>query len=121
MAVIASRTLRSSWRLAAARSSRSACSATSRSFSAASSVNGDLAFAPGGQYVVEVSPTAADRTNVTGTATLAGNVLAIFAPGSYITKQYTILSFSLFGGGGEAPEGMPLRITGRAASNSTSS
>ena len=54
-------------------------------------VNGDLAFGAGGQYVVEVSPTAADRTNVTGTATLNGTVLAIFAPGSYITKQYTIL------------------------------
>jgi autotransporter-associated beta strand protein len=54
-------------------------------------VNGNLAFGAGGQYVVEVSPTAADRTNVTGTATLAGNVLAIFASGSYITKQYTIL------------------------------
>ncbi len=54
-------------------------------------VNGNLAFGAGGQYAVEVSPTAADRTNVTGTATLAGNVLAIFAPGSYITRQYTIL------------------------------
>ena len=54
-------------------------------------VNGNLAFGAGGQYAVEVSPTAADRTNVTGTATLAGNVLAIFAPGSYITWQYTIL------------------------------
>ena len=54
-------------------------------------VNGNLAIGAGGQYVVEVSPTAADRTNVTGTATLAGNVLATFAPGSYITKQYTIL------------------------------
>ena len=54
-------------------------------------VNGNLAFGAGGQYVVEVSPTAADRTNVTGTATLAGNVLATFAPGSYITRQYTIL------------------------------
>ncbi len=54
-------------------------------------VNGNLTFGPGGIYLVEVSPTAADRTNVTGTATLAGNVLAIFAPGSYITRQYTIL------------------------------
>jgi autotransporter-associated beta strand protein len=55
-------------------------------------VSGNLAFGAGGQYVVEVSPTAADRTNVTGTATLNGTVLAIFAPGSYITRQYTILS-----------------------------
>ena len=54
-------------------------------------VNGNLTFGPGSTYLVEVSPTAADRTNVTGTATLAGNVLATFAPGSYITRQYTIL------------------------------
>jgi autotransporter-associated beta strand protein/YVTN family beta-propeller protein len=54
-------------------------------------VNGNLTFAPGAFSLVEVSPTAADRTNVTGTATLAGNVLATFAPGSYIAKQYTIL------------------------------
>ena len=54
-------------------------------------VNGNLAFGAGGAYLVEVSPAAADRTNVTGTAALNGTVLAIFAPGSYITKQYTIL------------------------------
>ena len=34
----------------------------------------------------------ADRTNVTGTATLAGTVQAVFAPGSYIARTYTILS-----------------------------
>ena len=55
-------------------------------------VNGNLAFGPGGSYVVEVSPSAADRTNATGAATLAGTVLATFAPGSYLTKQYTILN-----------------------------
>jgi uncharacterized protein with beta-barrel porin domain len=43
--------------------------------------------------MVEVSPVNADRVNVTGTATLNGaTVNARFAPGSYITKQYTILS-----------------------------
>jgi autotransporter-associated beta strand protein len=54
-------------------------------------VNGNLGFGPGGSYLVEVSPSAADRTNVTGTATLAGTVLAAFAPGSYLTNRYTIL------------------------------
>jgi outer membrane autotransporter protein len=54
-------------------------------------VNGNLGFGPGGSYLVEVSPSAADRTNVTGTATLAGTVLATFAPGSYLTNRYTIL------------------------------
>src|SRR5438552_13517724 len=43
--------------------------------------------------MVEVSPSAADRTNVTGTATLGGaTVNASFASGSYVTKQYTIVN-----------------------------
>ena len=44
-------------------------------------VNGNLTFNPGATYLVEVSPTAADRTNVTGTANLAGTVYAVFQPG----------------------------------------
>jgi outer membrane autotransporter protein len=55
-------------------------------------VNGNLTFNTGSTYSVEVSPSAADRTNVTGTASLAGIVNAAFAPGSYITHNYTILS-----------------------------
>ena len=55
-------------------------------------VNGNLIFNAGSIYAVEVSPNTADRTNVTGTATLGGTVNAIFAPGSYITHSYTILS-----------------------------
>src|SRR5437868_5619850 len=44
-------------------------------------------------YMVEVSPANADRTNVTGTATLGGaTVKASFAAGTYISKQYTILN-----------------------------
>ncbi|RAI38991.1 hypothetical protein CH338_10845 [Rhodoplanes elegans] len=54
-------------------------------------VAGNLTFASGGIYAVEVSPTTADRTNVTGTATLAGTVQATFAPGAYVNKRYTIL------------------------------
>ena len=54
-------------------------------------VAGNLAFQPGAFYFVQVNPTTASIANVTGTATLAGNVLANFAPGSYITKQYPIL------------------------------
>jgi uncharacterized protein with beta-barrel porin domain len=54
-------------------------------------IQGNLLLTSAAAYIVEVSPTQADRTNVTGTATLAGTVLAIFAPGSYITRQYTIL------------------------------
>ncbi len=56
-------------------------------------VNGNLAFGPGSFYRVEVSPTAADRTNATGAANLSGaTVQTIFAPGAYATRQYTILT-----------------------------
>ena len=55
-------------------------------------VAGNLSFASGAFYRIEVSPTLADRVNVTGTATLAGTVSASFAPGSYVVRQYTILS-----------------------------
>jgi autotransporter-associated beta strand protein len=55
-------------------------------------VSGNLTFNSGSTYAVEVSPSAADRTNVSGTATLAGTVAASFAAGNYITKSYTILS-----------------------------
>ncbi|WP_346296937.1 autotransporter-associated beta strand repeat-containing protein [Rhodopseudomonas sp. P1] len=61
-------------------------------------INGDLSFAAGSSYAVEVSPTASDRTNVTGRATLAGTVQASYASGSYISKRYTIVN----AGGGVA-------------------
>jgi autotransporter-associated beta strand protein len=56
-------------------------------------VQGNLSFTAASSYMVEVSPTNADRTNVTGTATLGGaTVNASFAPGSYVARQYTILN-----------------------------
>ncbi|WP_136622784.1 autotransporter domain-containing protein, partial [Mesorhizobium sp. 10.2.3] len=56
-------------------------------------VGGNLAFGAGGIYRVEVSPSAADRTNVTGIASLTGGtVQATFLPGTYVGKSYTILS-----------------------------
>jgi len=56
-------------------------------------VQGSLVFTAASSYMVEVSPSAADRTNVTGTATLGGaTVNASFASGSYVTKQYTIVN-----------------------------
>src|SRR5262249_32717084 len=39
-----------------------------------------------------IPPTNAARTNVAGTATLAGTVQAAFAAGSFMTRNYTILS-----------------------------
>jgi uncharacterized protein with beta-barrel porin domain len=41
---------------------------------------------------VQVNPTTASSTNVSGTASLAGTVEAFFAPGSYLTRSYTILT-----------------------------
>ncbi len=55
-------------------------------------VNGNLTFNGGSTYAVQVSPSDADRTSVTGTATLAGTVNAAFASGSYLARSYTILS-----------------------------
>lgn len=56
-------------------------------------VSGNLAFTAGSTYAVEVSPSAADRVNVTGTATLGGaKVAASFASGTYVAKQYAIVN-----------------------------
>ncbi|MGJ5175655.1 autotransporter outer membrane beta-barrel domain-containing protein [Bradyrhizobium oligotrophicum] len=57
------------------------------------SVAGNLAFQSGAAYLVQVSPTAASTTNVSGTATLGGATVNVaFAPGSYVAKSYTILT-----------------------------
>jgi len=54
---------------------------------------GNLAFQSGAFYVVQVNPTTASTSNVLGAATLAGGtVVANFAPGSYVSRQYTILT-----------------------------
>jgi autotransporter-associated beta strand protein len=56
-------------------------------------VQGSLTFTAASSYMVEVSPANADRTNVTGTATLGGAaVKASFAAGTYVAKQYTIVN-----------------------------
>src|SRR6516225_4392019 len=55
-------------------------------------VNGSLVMTAAAAYIVEVSPSNADRTNVGGTATLGGTVQAAFASGGYVTRAYTILS-----------------------------
>ncbi|MBR1211978.1 autotransporter outer membrane beta-barrel domain-containing protein [Bradyrhizobium sp. JYMT SZCCT0180] len=62
-------------------------------------VQGSLVFTAASSYLVEVSPTNADRTNVTGTATLGGaTVNANFAAGSYVQKKYTILNAASISG-----------------------
>ena len=56
-------------------------------------VQGNLVFTAAASYLVEVSPSNADRTNVTGTATLGGaTVNASFGAGTYVARQYTILN-----------------------------
>jgi autotransporter-associated beta strand protein len=59
-------------------------------------IQGNLAFQSGAIYLVQVTPSTASSANVTagGSAALAGTVNASFAPGSYITRNYTILSAS---------------------------
>ncbi|WP_083742098.1 autotransporter outer membrane beta-barrel domain-containing protein [Bradyrhizobium mercantei] len=56
-------------------------------------VSGNLALQSGATYQVQVNPSAASFAAVTGMATLGGaTVNAVYAPGSYISKQYTILT-----------------------------
>ncbi|MCK1276270.1 autotransporter domain-containing protein [Bradyrhizobium sp. 61] len=56
-------------------------------------IAGSLAFASGAFYLVQVNPSVAASTTATGTADLGGaTVKAVFAPGSYVSKTYTILS-----------------------------
>jgi T5SS/PEP-CTERM-associated repeat protein len=56
-------------------------------------VQGNLSFTAASTYMIQVTPTNAGRTNVTGTATLgSATVDAIFAPGAYVSKQYTIVN-----------------------------
>jgi subtilase-type serine protease len=61
------------------------------------SVAGDLTFAPGAIYRVEVDPnsTASDRIAVTGTANLAGSVVHVGPDSDFTsTRQYTVLTAS---------------------------
>jgi autotransporter-associated beta strand protein len=55
-------------------------------------VSGNLAFQSGALYVVQVNPTTASITNVSGSASLAGTVGAVFFPGTYVVHSYPILT-----------------------------
>lgn len=55
-------------------------------------VNGNLTFAPGSVYLVEIAPSAADRTNVSGSANLQGTVVASFASGNYTPTPQVVQS-----------------------------
>ncbi len=59
---------------------------------ASMTVAGNLAFTSAGIYMVQVNPATSSFATVSGTAALNGaTVSAIFAPGTYVAKQYTIL------------------------------
>ena len=55
-------------------------------------VSGNLVFQSGVFYAVQVNPATASLAQISGTALLAGTVQANFALGSYVQKQYTILT-----------------------------
>ncbi|HEV7736839.1 MAG TPA: autotransporter-associated beta strand repeat-containing protein, partial [Chlamydiales bacterium] len=75
------------------------------------SITGNYVQGSGSMYLVEVSPTTADRVSITGTATIEPNAtLSIFPyPGSYLsTIQYIVLSSSgLTGTFSSTPNNMP--------------
>jgi uncharacterized protein with beta-barrel porin domain len=77
-------------------------------------VSGTLGFTPGSTYVVNVNPTSSSFANVSGAATLNGaSVNAIYANGSYLSKQYLILNAGSVSGtfGSLANTNMPSDIT----------
>jgi uncharacterized protein with beta-barrel porin domain len=55
-------------------------------------ISGNLAFQSGALYLVGLNPAASTFASVTGTASLNGAAGAGFLPGSYVAKQYTILT-----------------------------
>ena len=59
---------------------------------------GNLAFQSGALYIVALSLATSSLANLGGTASLAGTVQAVFAPGSYVVKQYDILHSAGLGG-----------------------
>jgi uncharacterized protein with beta-barrel porin domain len=62
-------------------------------------VNGNLGLASNALYMVQLNPTTSTSAHVSGTATLGGaTVDAIYANGSYVAKQYTILTAAGAGG-----------------------
>jgi autotransporter-associated beta strand protein len=55
-------------------------------------IKGSLVMSSAAAYIVEVNPTAADRTNVTGTASLGGALQLLIAAGTYtVNQQYVLL------------------------------
>ena len=61
----------------------------------AMSITGSVTFNPTATYRIYLNPTTASLVNITGTAALGNaTVNAVFSAGSYVAKQYTILTAS---------------------------
>jgi len=74
-------------------------------------IGGNYTQGPGGTLQVEVSPTVASQLKVGGAASLAGTLSLLYAPGTYTTKAYTLISAGSVKGTfstvtGNAPSGM---------------
>lgn len=85
-------------------------------------ITGNLNFAAGGTYVVNVNPSTSSLTTVSGTATLGGaGVNAIFAAGAYISKQYTIVTATSLSGtfGALTNAGLPAGFTDALSTDAT--
>jgi uncharacterized protein with beta-barrel porin domain len=55
-------------------------------------VAGNLTFNAGSTLLIDVTPSTAGKVLVSGAASLAGTVEAVFLPGSYLANSYTILT-----------------------------
>lgn len=62
------------------------------------SVNGNLSLAAGSTLSIEVSPTSADMIAVTGTASIAGNLVIIPEAGNFSARSYTLITASAVSG-----------------------
>ncbi len=74
-------------------------------------ISGNYTQSPSGILQLEVSPTEASQLKVGGTATLAGTLSLLYAPGTYSNVSYTLLSASAVNGSfstvtSNAPEGV---------------
>jgi autotransporter-associated beta strand protein len=85
-------------------------------------VTGNLAFQSGATYMVQINAASTTVANVTGTASLAGDVLAAIASGGGLKKQYDILHSAGLNGttfAGLATIGLPTAFTASLSYSTT--
>ena len=85
-------------------------------------VFGSLGFTAASTYAVDINPTTSSFAHVSGAATLGGAIVnAIYASGSYIAKQYTILTAGSINGtfGSLINTNLPSNFTPTLAYDST--